>query len=221
MASRSRWLVGSSSTIRSCSPTSALASATRLAWPPESSSVRRSNSGWTPSDVATAATSHATPLSPRPPSVQPRYSATVPGGSRGSWSSEAMRTPRPKRTVPSSGDAAPVNRRNSVDLPDPLMPTTATRSPLEIVTERSSNRTLSGWATPTRSASTQIMAPRYGRQLADHSRRPRPTRDGWTGADGALGEDSVLGCRTFRGSKRLAAQKGWTGISRRRPGGPC
>ncbi len=63
--------------IRSCSPTSVLARATRLAWPPDSSSVGRSSRGCTPSDVATAATSHESP----------RYSATVPGGSVGSWSS--------------------------------------------------------------------------------------------------------------------------------------
>ena len=33
-----------------------------------------------------------------------------------------MRTPRPRRTVPASGSAAPVSTRSSVDLPQPLRP---------------------------------------------------------------------------------------------------
>ena len=45
---------------------------------------------------------------------------------------------------------------NSVVLPDPLTPTTATRSPVDTVTARSLNSTLSGWAIATPARSTQI-----------------------------------------------------------------
>lgn len=48
--------------------------------------------------------------------------------------------------------------RSKVVLPDPLTPTTATRSPVEMVTSRPLNNTLSGCATPTRARSTQITA---------------------------------------------------------------
>jgi hypothetical protein len=47
-------------------------------------------------------------------------------------------------------------------LPDPIHPVTATRFPVATVIDRSVNKTLSGWTTPIRSASTQIISPSYG-----------------------------------------------------------
>ena len=66
------------------------------------------------------------------------------GGSTGSCSSDAIRTdstrsaPRPRRAQHT------VMIFSSVVLPEPLTPTTATRSPVETVTATSSNSTLSG-----------------------------------------------------------------------------
>ena len=92
MASRSRWLVGSSRISASDSSTRSRASATRLACPPDSSSVRASSMSPIPSRWSIASPCHPAPTASR----------TVPAGSCGVWSSTPTRTPRPHRTVPPS-----------------------------------------------------------------------------------------------------------------------
>ena len=95
----------------------------------------------------------------RPPTVlglARRRRAPDRAGAPGVWSSVAMRTPRPRRTMPASGSAPPARTRSSVDLPQPLSPTMPSRSPGEMVSDRSANRGLPGRLTATRSASTRI-----------------------------------------------------------------
>ena len=50
-----------------------------------------------------------------------------------------MRTPRPRRTTPDSGCRVPASTPSSVDLPEPLMPTTRGGRRSTTVTDRSSN----------------------------------------------------------------------------------
>ena len=56
--------------------------------------------------------------------------APCPAGSTAIWSSVTTRAPRPRRTTPASGSTEPASTPSSVDFPEPLMPTTASRSPL-------------------------------------------------------------------------------------------
>ena len=110
----------------------------------------------------TAAARRATSRPRRPPTSRRGTRRRCRRAAAGSWSSAAIRTPRPNRTSPSSGIWAPARIRIRVDFPEPFTPTMATRSPVEIVTDSSSNSTLSGWAMPTLATSTQITRPRYG-----------------------------------------------------------
>ena len=105
-----------------------------------------------PSRSRMAAASHPSPTAPR----------TVPGGSVGCWSRKATLTPRPRRTEPSSGSPAPASTRSRVDLPAPLRPTTPSRSPVDTVTDRSSNSGRSGRRTVARSTSTRIISSSVG-----------------------------------------------------------
>ena len=126
----------------------------RPAWPARRTA--RSSPG------RTAAARRARSPSQRPPSRRRGRRRPCPAGRTGSCSSEAIRTPRPKRTSPVSGRSAPVRIRSSVVFPDPLTPTIATRSPVEIVRSMPANSSLSGWLMPTPATSTQITPRRYG-----------------------------------------------------------
>ena len=121
--------------------TSARARATRLAWPPDR--------------VATSASSEAAHAEPVEhglalPARRPTAARTVPGGQRG----RLVERRRPGRPGP-GGPRRPRARRvpastpSSVDLPQPLRPTTARRSPLDTVTDRSANSGLPGRLTAT------------------------------------------------------------------------
>ena len=96
--------------------------------------------------------------------ARPRRPATSRRGTRrrcpaaASGPARAARSARRGRTAPRPRRDAwmPPRIRIRVDLPDPLTPTIATRSPDDTVNDSPSNSTLSGWATPTRATSTQI-----------------------------------------------------------------
>ena len=96
------------------------------------------------------------------PSVRPVTSPIVAPASGASWSSTTMRLPRPRRTTPASGSTRPASWRSSVDLPDPLSPTTASRSPDSIVTETSANSGRPGRLAASPDASRRITTPRRG-----------------------------------------------------------
>ena len=136
-----------------------------------------------------AAASHPVPVTS--PMVEP--------GSGASWSSITTRLPRPRRTTPASGSLRPASWRSSVDLPQPLRPTTAMRSPDATVTETSANRGRPGRLAARPAASRRITpageAPGRVRLRAPASERPatacvtgeRNDPHGWLGAGGASG----------------------------------
>ena len=167
----SRWLVGSSSTSTGASDTRVRARCTRLAWPPESSSNGRSISAPRPRRSATASTSQG--LSPIPWCSASR--SVVPDSSPDCSSTETS-TPDPRRTEPDSGSLVPASIASSVDLPVPLMPTTAIRSPSETVRSRSSNNTLPGRLAERPWASTRIIPSELVRPGSPRLRSVGPAR---------------------------------------------
>ncbi len=159
MASMSRWLVGSSSSNTSGLETSARASSTRRFMPPDrrpnsaspsrSSLVRVSLTRWSrPQPLAASilawtlpraspsntsawlrwwnSASHW-PSSPRPSATTSNTEPAAPCGT--SCSRRVTRTPCCTRTSPSSGLWSPDSSLSRVDLPAPLRPIRAMRSP--------------------------------------------------------------------------------------------
>ncbi len=142
-ASTSRWLVGSSRTTRSCSPSSRRASEQRRRSPPDRPSTSRSSD--TPasrtSTTSRVVESAAHSWSARPCSTSSR---TVACGTRSSpWVRKPRCSPRLRETRPWSGSSRPATTRSSVVLPSPLRPTTPMRSPAPTprLTSASSGRT--------------------------------------------------------------------------------
>ena len=105
----------------------------------------------------------------RPPRAPSRPAA--PGSAAGS----PTRAPRPHRTSPASGRSSPASIRSSVLLPQPLSPTTPSRSPSLIVSETSANSGRFGRLAASRSASMRIMG---GRVLSQTCNRQAP-RGAW------------------------------------------
>ncbi|MNM96032.1 hypothetical protein D3C81_1084960 [compost metagenome] len=162
MASMSRWLVGSSSNSTSGPATSARASSTRRFIPPDkrlnsaspssSSLVRVSATRWSrpqpsaPSILACTSpmaspsntsawlrrwnSANQWPSSPRPSATTSNTLPAAPCGT--SCSSRVTRTPCWTRTSPSSGLSSPAISFIKVDLPAPLRPIRAIRSPASI-----------------------------------------------------------------------------------------
>ena len=134
MASMSRWLVGSSSSSISGSPTSARARSTRR-WLPIDSE-RNSAAPSRPPRSSTCSTRcssrHASPVasSARPTRPAATTSRTGPQRSVGtSWGRKPICMPLRRITSPLSGFISPANSRSSVVLPSPLRPSRHSRSP--------------------------------------------------------------------------------------------
>ena len=132
-ASMSRWLVGSSSSTRSASVTSAAPSATRRCSPPDS--CRRRSPARCP---AAPARQHGADRGVRGPGVlgvRRRCAAPPPGRSRRRAGRSSARRRRPwsrpaMDTRPVSGLSQPGQHRSRVVLPEPLRPRTPIRSPV-------------------------------------------------------------------------------------------
>ena len=130
MASKSRWLVGSSRMRASHSPIKSAAKATRFFCPPDNSSVWLSIRPLIPRRSNIASPCH----------VPPTASRTVPTGRTGVCPRMPTRALRPRRTTPASGSRSPLIMRSSVLFPHPLRPTTPIRSPSLTVSETSANK---------------------------------------------------------------------------------
>ena len=133
MAPRSRWFVGSSRMMTSVGSEKRRARATRFSCPPERCSTSTSRAPSIPRRASVASISQPSPRAWR----------TVPEGRTGICSRKPTVAPWPRRTTPEVGVMAPARIRKSDDFPAPLIPTTPTRSPDEIVSERSSRRSRS------------------------------------------------------------------------------
>ena len=93
----------------------------------------------------------------RPPPIRHRVTSPIVAPASGaSWSSITTRRPRPRRTTPASGSTRPASWRSSVDLPEPLSPTTPSRSPDAIVTDTSANSGRPGRLAASPAASRRI-----------------------------------------------------------------
>ena len=125
IASMSRWLVGSSSSIRSGASARIFASAARRRSPPEACAGSSAGSSFSPSIAA--ATRHSSPGRQRLPGegAERREAGEVRVLRH---VADAERPGRTKR-VPASGATSPAISFISVDLPEPLRPTSAIRSP--------------------------------------------------------------------------------------------
>ena len=148
MASKSRWLVGSSRMRQSHSPARSCASATRFCCPPDNSRVSASAMAPIPSLSNIASACHVPPIASR----------TVPLGRCGICGRTPMRALRPRRTTPASGSDSPDKMRNSVLLPHPFKPTTPRRSPVLTVTETLVKSARPGREAVRPSASMRIMS---------------------------------------------------------------
>ena len=140
----SRALNGSSSSSSSGLLTSARASETRWACPPESCSGQASCFSLSPTSASVAS---ASSWRRSRCSVLSRASATFSrtdfhGSSRGSWKATPVRPCT--STSPAGTGSRPVRLRSSVDLPQPLRPSRATNSPGRM--SRSTSR--STWVLP-------------------------------------------------------------------------
>ena len=135
----SRWLVGSSrmsSTESSSGPPPGR--------PPRAPGPARPAWPGRPTAVATSASiqrRHAEPVEHRLglPALDRRRRAPCPAGSGASWSRSTTRSAPPAPHGARFGCVAPARTRSSVDLPLPFRPTTASRSPLDSVTDTSAN----------------------------------------------------------------------------------
>ena len=124
IASISRWLVGSSSNIRSGPPAIKRARAARRRSPPDAVSTGRAGSNLRPAPARSTLyiSLSSNPWAAKSPSVaKPERS--------GSCSIYPTDTPGPAITSPESGSTNPPMTFIKVDLPEPLRPTRATRSP--------------------------------------------------------------------------------------------
>src|SRR5438552_1998622 len=101
------------------------------------------------------------------------------------------RTSRPRRTTPDSGVTAPTNTRANVDLPLPLRPTIASRSPVLRVSDTLSNNGRSGRLMLTPWASTRITVTRLGRKCPGPERPPAERNTRARAAPGRAGLGSI------------------------------
>ena len=130
----SRSLVGSSSSSTLGSPISRRISCSRRRSPPERSrtSVRAALAAEAEA-VAQHARGHLAPVAQRGAAARTSSSASStrrwPGISAVSWERWARRTVAPRSTSPAAGSSSPASSLTSVVLPEPLTPTSATRSP--------------------------------------------------------------------------------------------
>ncbi len=165
MPSTSRWLVGSSRTIRSCSSMSSLARAIRRRSPPESGPMTVSspcgNPGMSSPPNSPVSTSRILALpahswSARSPMTSCR---TVAAGSRESCCvSTPSRSPPEWVTRPVSGSSSLASIRIMVVLPSPLRPTTPMRSPSETPRDTPSRRARVPYTLLTFSTLTRLTA---------------------------------------------------------------
>mmetsp|Transcript_21234 Transcript_21234/g.71419 ORF Transcript_21234/g.71419 Transcript_21234/m.71419 type:complete len:255 (+) Transcript_21234:148-912(+) len=130
--STSRWLVGSSRRSRLHPDLSALARCTRPRSPPESAETRFSCAAprrLKHAAYARALTACAPSWSVSCPSLISSCTVWDPSRPPRDWDTCARRTVSPRRTPPASGASSPAMTLSSVDLPEPLAPTRATRVP--------------------------------------------------------------------------------------------
>ena len=128
MASRSRWLVGSSST-RTFTPRAwSRARDARVRSPGESSSTGRFTWSALRPNLASRVRTSPEAISGTSASTA-AASGTVPASSERAWSISPICTLDPRAAVPSSGAWRPSSARSRVDLPAPLGPVMPIRSP--------------------------------------------------------------------------------------------
>ncbi len=203
MPSTSRWLVGSSSTIRSCSAISSFASAIRRRSPPDSGPITVSrpcpSPGRSSPPNSPVSTSRILALprhswSARSPMTSWRTVAA--GSSESCWVSTPSRSPLLCVTRPSSASSSFARMRIKVVLPSPLRPTTPIRSPSLTPRETPSSSARVPYTLPTASRLTRLTATLHsiGRGPPDSLVRPPeafprvlPARGVRTGAPRAAG----------------------------------
>ncbi len=160
----SRWLVGSSSSTSSGSPTSARASATRLLQPPESFATAWSAPASGPARPSFAMSSSTRASSSQEPTAlavsdKPEEMAArtvAPGANVGICGRKATRRPPRLATLPRSGPSSPARMRSNVDLPAPLGPMSPTRFPSASVKLTSSKSARAPNACPSPCAERRI-----------------------------------------------------------------
>ena len=181
-AARSMPRVGSSRHRQAggCAPSITIASASRWRWPPERSRGWRSTTSLRP----TTASAVGARL------VARRARA---GGSRRGTAAAAPTRPR-ARTRPRVGSSSPAAWRSSVDLPAPLRPISATRSPGS--TARSTPRRIA--RPPRSSCQTPVEAPA--------PRRARARRGAAAGAAGGTGRRARRRCSPWPRSVARASR---------------
>ena len=183
---------GSSSSSSAGSRTSARASATRCASPPESV-LGQSRSCACELDLASAARPRSRASGPRRPSTT-LSSTRAHGSSRASWNTTARRAGTTAR--PSKPSSRPASARSNVLLPLPLRPSSARNSPSRSSRSRSSSTTPVAERPPDRRARTTTVSRRH--RVGDRSRRPRCCR---------VASDHLLArhCRALLSRSRMSA----------------
>ncbi len=216
--SASSALNGSSSSSRPGALTSARASETRWAWPPDS--VTGHTSCFSASPTSSSPARARRRRSSRLPSRRARATLSptrFQGSRRGCWN--ATETTPSTSTLPWVTGSSPASVRSSVDLPEPLRPRTATSSPGAMSRSRCSRTTWSPNArrrSRTRTRGGQVSA-LSGVVAGGISRVAMPVPSSrWTGPGRRC--PGRAGCRS--GGRRRRRRCGRR-RRRRRPGSRC